>query len=397
MIDNAKANESISKTEEKAQGLTGKLGKGIATAGKWGLAIGGAAIAVGGAISGIVLKTADAASEISDMSKRTGQTAEEFQKYAYAAKLSGMETETLEKAMVKQQKAFSDAKDGSKSMSDAYKRLGIDINEVGTSGEAFDLVVKKLADMEDETTRNAIANDIFGKSYAELTPLLMEGSEGIDKLKQEAVDLGGVMSNETVDAGEKFGDTLDSVKTAFGGVIMKLGMQFMPTLQKMLEWVLANMPEIQDKITKVLGIVGEAFGAISDIITVLAPVFGVLFDAVSLVVDAFSWVADKVEKAYNWLNKWNDKDVEDKTLTVEERRNVHGKDATLASGLAYVPYDGYMAELHKGERVLSRGEVAMAGNVTFNITGNTIANDYDVDRIGDRIMEKLARQQRRNK
>ena len=73
-------------------------------------------------------------------------------------------TSDIEKAMIKQQKAFADAKDGSKAMSEAYQRLGVDIKNIGNSGDAFNQVIAALADMEDETTRNALANDIFGKS-----------------------------------------------------------------------------------------------------------------------------------------------------------------------------------------------------------------------------------------
>ena len=49
MIDNDKADASIQKTE----GLAGKLGKGLGSVGKVGLAIGKGALVAGGAIAGI--------------------------------------------------------------------------------------------------------------------------------------------------------------------------------------------------------------------------------------------------------------------------------------------------------------------------------------------------------
>lgn len=97
-------------------------------------------------------------------------------------------------------------------MSEAYQRLGVDISKIGNSGDAFNEVIAKLADMEDVTTRNALANDIFGKSYADLAPLLAEGSEGIAAWKQECEDLGGVMSGDMVEAGAELGDSIDRVK-----------------------------------------------------------------------------------------------------------------------------------------------------------------------------------------
>jgi hypothetical protein len=49
-------------------------------------------------------------------------------------------------------------------------------------------------------------------------------------------------------------------------------------------------------------------------------------------------------------------------------------DGSHRGGLDYVPYDGYIAELHKGERVLTANEArdyggTSIGNITINIDG----------------------------
>lgn len=184
LIDSEDANKSIDKTPEKAEKSGSKVGSAFASIGKGAAAMGTAVVAgaatLGTAAYKMATSVADSAGDIDDAAKKVGTSAEEYQKWAYAAKLGGMETSKLEALMVKQQKAFADAKEGSKSMAEAYQRLGIDINNIGSSGDAFNEVIAKLADMEDETTRNALANDIFGKSYADLAPLLAEGSEGIE-------------------------------------------------------------------------------------------------------------------------------------------------------------------------------------------------------------------------
>lgn len=51
-----------------------------------------------------------------------------------------------------------------------------------------------------------------------------------------------------------------------------------------------------------------------------------------------------------------------------------GVDGSHAQGLSYVPYDGYIAELHQGERVLTKQEAAQyssgsIGDITINING----------------------------
>ncbi len=248
-IDNEKANQAIDNTTKKGKdsekSFASSLGSIVSSAAKVGTAIVGATTAVVSGVSAMAMSVADSAGALDDTAKKVGTTAEEYQKWAYAAKLGGMESATLEKAMIKQQKAFADAKEGSKTMCEAYKRLGININEIGSSGDAFNEVMAALADMEDETTRNALANDIFGKSYAELAPLLAEGSDGINKLKQEAVDLGGVMSNDAVAAGAEFGDVIDRLKTGFTGMFNSLIGQLFPVLQQFVQLILDNLPTIQ--------------------------------------------------------------------------------------------------------------------------------------------------------
>ena len=270
MVDNDAANSALQKTDEKATGVGGKLGGIIGTAGKVGAAVlGGATVAVG-AMGAMVKKTTDATGAIADSSAKAGMSAESYQKWAYAAKLSGMEASTLESAMIKQQKSFSDAASGSKTAQEAYAALGLDVSKLGSSGEAFDQVVAKLADMDDETQRNAIANDLFGKSYAELSPMLKEGSEGINAMKQEAVDLGAVMSNETVASGEQFGDTLDKLKMASGGLINGLAGSLVPILQSFADIILQNMPMIQGMIDQIAPVLTDFFAQVMPILIELA-------------------------------------------------------------------------------------------------------------------------------
>uniref|UniRef100_UPI002611E320 hypothetical protein n=1 Tax=Clostridium sp. TaxID=1506 RepID=UPI002611E320 len=53
LVNNDEANNSISKTDEKAEGLGSKFLKGVGTAAKWGTAIAGAAAAGGAALFGM--------------------------------------------------------------------------------------------------------------------------------------------------------------------------------------------------------------------------------------------------------------------------------------------------------------------------------------------------------
>ena len=198
-------------------------------------ALANAAKEVTGEFKETVLAASEYGSAINDTSAKTGMSTDSLQQWQYASKLCGVESDKLTSLMVKQQKSFSDANEGGKTAGAAYQRLGIDIKSVGNSSDAFDAVMKKLAGMTDETTRNALANDIFGKSYADLSPLLAEGADGMDKLKQKAQDLGIVMSDDAVKAADDFGDSLDTLKATFGGLKNNLAGEFLPSITEVMD------------------------------------------------------------------------------------------------------------------------------------------------------------------
>ncbi len=327
---------------------------------------------------GVASKTADAMGEIDDMAQRTGVTAEEFQKYAYAAKLSGMETATLESAMIKAQKSFADASTGGKAASDAFSRLGLDITNM-TSDGAFDAAIMALADIEDTTTRNAIANDIFGKSYAELAPMLNSGAEGIKALKDEAVALGGVMSNESVAAGAEFGDMLDKTKTTMNGVTNELGIMLLPMLGDFFGWINEHMPEIKI-------IVESTFGAIKVVLGVAGQAFEGFSEIVKGVTDVFNGLSEGIKLAIEWMHSFDEEDTrgEDFDFSQNVNKGTGNKgsrtrgnkklDGSHANGLAYVPYDGYTAEVHKGEEIVKAQDKQSIVDILKTLTLSNVNN-----------------------
>lgn len=68
-------------------------------------------------------------------------------------------------------------------------------------------------------------------------------------------------------------------------------------------------------------------------------------------------------------------------------------DGRHATGLQYVPYDGYIAELHEGERVLSKAEANGRGGESIVIPKLAdqiiVREDADIDRIAQTLVTKL--------
>ena len=276
LIQDKDALSSLDKVDKKGAGVGETLGKMVGTAAKWGAAIGAAAVAAGTALFKLAENTSNVASEINDMSERTGLNTDRLQELKYATGQVGVEFSSLTTATKGLTNYLADASAGGKLQTDTFKKLDIELkNTDGTlrkMDDVFPEVINRLADMTDITQRNAIANDIFGKSATELVPLLNQGSAGIKALSDKAHELGIVMSGEDIKAGDEFGDSLDSVKAAAGGVLNQIGSLLIPMFQKLASWILSNMPQIRETIKNVFDNIGKAIETAKNIFNAILPV-----------------------------------------------------------------------------------------------------------------------------
>jgi len=297
MVDNTKANESLSKTDDKAKGIGQRLASGIGTAAKWGAGIVAAAGAGAAALYGVATKSAETADHIDKMSQKIGISRTAYQELDFILSQNGMSVDQLQGGMKKLVNTMQSARDGSSSASATFEALGISVTDssgaLRNQEDVFYEVISVLQGMENETERNALANDIFGKSASEMAPLLNAGAGSMGELRQKAHDLGLVLSDETVDAGVAFTDTQGQVKRALASVTTQLGAEVMPIINDFLQWVLSHMPEIQAVIKVAFDAIHVVVQAVGKVISWLAGVFEKYMPAVQEAAQkAFSGIQD---------------------------------------------------------------------------------------------------------
>jgi hypothetical protein len=263
-IENDAANKSIDATDAKARQTEGSLFKTIGTAAKWGAGIlAGATAAVGGVIA-LANKTAAVADEIDKLSERTGIGRERLQELKYAANQSGVEFTVLEKAVKTMSTSAVSAAAGGKTAAAAYKQLGISLKDnqgnLKDTNRLFEESMAALADMEQGVQRNALGNQIFGRGFTEMLPLLNAGSEGIKALTDRSRELGLVMSEDAIKANVVFGDTLQDVKDSAGAIFNGIMTTVLPALQSFIDLILQHMPQIQAVLQAVFGFIGTLVG-----------------------------------------------------------------------------------------------------------------------------------------
>jgi hypothetical protein len=145
----------------------------------------------------------DAADATLKASVKSGISAAEYQRLAYAARLSGASMGSVEVAMKTLQVAIAS---GDKDLA----KLGLDLGSLAASSpdQQFLQVAAAVAAIEDPARRTAAAVAAFGRSGTELLPML----SGLREMRDEADRLGLVLDEKALAAAERFNDTLEKLK-----------------------------------------------------------------------------------------------------------------------------------------------------------------------------------------
>ena len=283
-IDNQDAIKDIEGTTAKAGGLSTKMKAGIATAAKWGTAIAAGAAAAGAGVMKVATNAAAAADEVDKMSQKIGLSKEGYQEWSYVMGQNGMDISSLQMGMKTLVTQMDGVISGSATSVEMFDKLGLSVTDANGALKDQETMMNEvmiaLADMPNGTEKARLANELFGRSGAELMPMLNQGSEAMIELTQRAHDLGLVMSDEAVNAGVVLGDTMDDVKQSLSMVVTELGVKLMPIVQMALNWVIKNMPIIKKTVSDAMTTVGTLIKAITPIVQEVFTMIGVLWNTV---------------------------------------------------------------------------------------------------------------------
>lgn len=275
-----------------------------------------AAAGVGAAMLGNAYKAAQSADEYNTLSKQTGFTVEELQKMQYASDLVDVSMDTMTSSVQKLTKNMA-------SGSDAFGKLGISVKDEMT-GELRDAntvwyeTLYALSKVENETERDALAMQLFGKSAADLSGIVDDGGVALISYGKEAEDLGLILSQDGVDAANKFNDSIDTLKARTSQAFLEAGAALadtlVPALEKLVEvvtnvltWFSDLDGTTQTVILAILGLVAaisplaSIISAIATLIPVVTAAFTVLSGPIGVVIAVVAaLVAAGVALYQNW-------------------------------------------------------------------------------------------------
>lgn len=200
---NVKIGGDTSALDKKIGGLKksfNKLGPAVAI----GIAAGTAAI------TAMTAKIIELGDNIGKAAKRMGVSAESFQKLSFAAERAGSSANDVEKAFKRMSSVIVDAENGLTESKRALAALGLSFDDLKGKKpeEQFDIIAERLALVEDFSLKSATAQDVFGRAGTAIIPML----ENYKQLGDELERVGGIMSNEAVEAAEKLKDDLTDLE-----------------------------------------------------------------------------------------------------------------------------------------------------------------------------------------
>ena len=255
---------------------TGELAektKGVSTA---------AGVAAAGFLA-MAYKAGTAADDLMTMANVTGLSVEELQKLQYASSFVDVPLETMTGSIAKLTKTMA-------SGSDAFETLGISItNQDGTMRDATDVwydAIEALGKVENDTLRDQLAMELFGKSAMEMAGIVDDGGASLKALGDDLEATGTILSEDAVADTVKFNDAIDELKgkatQAFFSAGAALADDLVPMLEKLvdvvtgvLQWFGNLDGTTQTLILTVLGLVA-AISPVLSLISTLTSLAGAL-------------------------------------------------------------------------------------------------------------------------
>lgn len=278
------------------------IGTSLDNAGQKMKGVSMAAAAATAAVGALAVKSGAAADDLNTLSKVTGIGTDELQKYSYAADLVDVSVEDIATANKKLAKNAYAAADGTGSQAEAFNKLGISVldsnGELKDSETLFQEVITALGGVENETERAALAQELMGKSAANLNPLIEDGGETYKRvsetLKKYNLDF---IDQETLDKANEFNDELDTMKLLGSVALAQLGSQLAASLAPVLEKVVDLAGRLAEWLGNLDPKVLTVIATVGAFVAVLAPLLiglGKVAFAISSLISLFGVVGPAI-------------------------------------------------------------------------------------------------------
>lgn len=190
-----------------------------------GFMVVGAAAAVG--IAKAVDATVAWSREVLTLQRVTGQSAESASALLALGAEFGMTTQQMTTGLgIFEKNVINGAK--------GVEKYGLEVRNAQGQLLPFDTILGNVSDkfltMKKGPEQAAFAMNVFGRSGKSLIPILRQGADGLELLKEEAKKTGLVIGQDTVDAAVALGREQRTLGESFKGLAVQIGTIFLPVV-----------------------------------------------------------------------------------------------------------------------------------------------------------------------
>jgi len=266
--------------------------------------VSGAAAAIGTGLLKLGYDAVQTADDLNTLAKQTGFSTEEIQKMQYASDLIDVSFEDIAGAL----KKFKSKIDPSNK---SLQALGVSVTDANgnlrNSTDVFQDAIKALSLIQNETERDQMAMELFGKSADSLAGIIDDGGAALAAYGQQAQDLGLILDQDTLDSLNATNDTIDQMKAQISATMGVVGAQVVPVIAPLLEKIgalvtkvaqkLADLnPETMETILKIVGVaaalaptiilIGKLITSVGTITSAIGTVVGILGGPLTIAIGA---------------------------------------------------------------------------------------------------------------
>jgi len=201
---------------------------------KLGTTMAAAGAVVTGALGAMVASTASYVSEMVSLERRTGMAQDVLAGLGQAADETGVEIGTLQMGLGLLARKAYEASEGNDAAQKVFTRMGVSATDSAGKLRPMNDVLYDVADkfksMPAGAEKTALAMEMFGRSGAELIPMLNKGSEGLRENTEEARKLGLVLDKETIAKSKEMKIQFNDLKDSMMGVALQVSKTLMPMI-----------------------------------------------------------------------------------------------------------------------------------------------------------------------
>ena len=221
-----------------------------------------------GSFVGLGYSALTSADDLNTLAKQTGLSTDEIQKMQYAADLVDVSFSDIEGALKKMKSKMDPA-------NESFQQLGVAVTDAdGNMRSATDVFydsIAALSQIENETERDQMAMELFGKSADSLAGIIDDGGAALKAYGEQAEQMGLIMGQDTVDNLNKVNDTIDTLKAQGGAALAQLGATVATVLGPSLEKIVGIVSKVTEAIAKLTPAQAETILKILAVTASIAP------------------------------------------------------------------------------------------------------------------------------